>query len=507
MQSVRTLIRGRWVMTDPRLGDQGITPEGAVAVGNDGTVVETGLYADLRQRYPEAPVEGGSNLLVMPGLVDAHSHGSGLSYLELGLGYDHLEYWNTYLEGLNRPDPYLDHLWCGLKHLWSGCTTIHHMGGPLPETVENAVLAYRDLGIRWALSLTVKDQNLITYDDECFQRNLPDHLQEAFRRTFGDEIGDTRTRYLEAFEEAVSRWHRPGRPVGHAPMGPQWCSEELLGSIGDSARWHQVRVHMHAIQTPYQREWVHRYHGISPGEYIDRMGLLGPDLTIGHAVWMTGEDLDRLAASGSSVTHHASCNLNMRNGIMPLAPMLSRGINVAVGIDGKGLNDDEDMIQEMRLVEKLHRIADLSPGSPPGASAQDVVIMATIGGAQALGLEDVTGTLEAGKAADILAIDMSPRPYLHPDLCPYEILVLTRKTSDVQLVMVEGNVLLREGEPTRVDQLEVARDLAASVGGRPWSPERHHLMEELRPYLVDFFSSWQGAEAGANPYYVVNRRD
>ncbi len=499
------LIHGGWVITDPRKKGDGVLRDAAVAVAEDGTVAEVADYRKLRQQYPEAEIEGGGGYAVMPGMIDAHSHGMGLSYFELGAGYDHIESWNMRLPGLRRPDPYLDSIWCGIKHLRSGCTTIHHMGGA-PEA---PISAYRQLGVRWAFSLTVKDRNLVTYDDDAFIEELPEDLRRSMRSLLMPDSSEALRAYMEEFRRVHSEYATGTDPVMLGPMGPQWCSEELLKAVAREAHDLGTRIHMHAIQTPYQREAVRRESGCSPAEYLRRIEFLGDNLTLGHAVWFDEGDLDLLAESGCSVTHHASCNLNMRNGILPLPHLLSRGITVAIGVDGKGINDDEDILQEMTVVEKLHRLSDLSFGAPLSVTSEEIVAMATTSGAHVLGLEDLVGTLEPGRAADAAVIDVRPRPWISPDVSIADRLVMHARGGDVHTVVVGGQVLMRDREILTVDEEALLEELVDSIPpeSSPGALARASLLRDLYPHAQDFYRDWDIPPGiRVEPFYPVNRR-
>lgn len=492
-------------MTDPRRGEDGVLRDAAVSVTEDGTVAEVADYRQLRKRYPEVEVEGGAGFAVVPGMIDAHSHGMGISYFELGAGYDHIESWNMRLPGLRRPDPHLDSTWCGIKHLRSGCTTIHHMGGAPGAPIR----AYRQLGMRWAFSLTVKDRNLVTYDDDAFSEGLPRELRLRMQSMLMPDSSEVRRAYIEEFRRIRSEYGTEDHPVMLGPMGPQWCSEALLGAVVLEAHDLGARIHMHAIQTPYQREAVRRERGCSPAEYLSDIGFLGPHLTLGHAVWFDEGDLDLLAESGCSVTHHASCNLNMRNGILPLPHLLARGITVAIGVDGKGLNDDEDILQEMTVVEKMHRISDLSFGAPLSVTSEEIVAMATTSGAEVLGLEGIRGTLEPGRAADAAVIDVRPRPWINPDASIADRLVMHARGGDVHTVVVGGQVVMRDREILTLDEEALLEELVESIASEPSQEARVRadLFRDLYPYAAEFYRDWEiPPGVPVEPFYPVNRR-
>ncbi len=506
-KNITRLVHGGHVIFDPSAGNGGIISDGAVAIDSEGTVASVGAYSELAERFPDAPVEGGRECLVMPGMIDAHSHGSGLSYFELGPGYDHLEYWNTIIPTIARPDAYLDTLWCAVKHIRSGCTTIHHMGGV--ARIREALAAYNEAGIRWACSATIKDQNLLTYDDETFFSNLPSKLRQAAEALYRHDRPDLHRQYFDDFASLWEDHQSSASPIAFGPMGPQWSSSALLLKMRELADEWGARIHMHAVQTPYQNDSIVRAHGRTSVEYLAELGLLGADLTIGHGVWMSEGDIELLADSGTSVTHHPACNLNMRNGILPLKAILEAGVTTAIAIDGKGINDDEDIIAEMRLAEKLHRIADLDPGSSPAVTPAMLVEMTTTAPAKILGLEKVCGRLREGMAADIAVVDLTPDPYVHPEATPQDRLVMQKSRRDVRTVIADGRVLMRDGKILTVDEERLKEELVSSLTA-PEGPEaehRAHLLKKLRPHVLEHYESIEPIPDSIRPFYPVNRRD
>ena len=138
-------------------------------------------------------------------------------------------------------------------------------------------------------------------------------------------------------------------------------------------------MHMHLLETAYQKEYAWRRGGCTAVEYIDRFGLLGPRMTLGHGVWLNEKDIERLAETGTCVCHNCSSNFRLRSGVAALNHFEAKGINTAIGLDEAGINDDRDMLQEMRLVLRAHRVPGMGDEVPTMAQ---VLRMATVGGAK-----------------------------------------------------------------------------------------------------------------------------
>ena len=289
------------------------------------------------------------------------------------------------------------------------------------------------------------------------------------------------------------------------PIAPQWCSDKLLGRIRLVADELGVLIHLHCLESPYQREYARRAYGKRTLRHLHDLGFLDHKVSLGHAVWLSDEEMDICAETGVSVCHNASSNLRLRVGIMPLGRLLEKGVNVSIGMDGTTLNDDEDMLQELRLIAKLQRLPRALPPEPPPGSLE-ILRMATANGAKTLGMQTEIGVLRPGYRADIVLLDMArlSRPYLHPDTDPLDAVLYRASGIDIDSVLIDGEFVLREGRFIHVDVDEIASRLAAAAALAP--PEFHTrwstVLEDLRPFVASFWDDWQAAPV--DPYYLVN---
>jgi cytosine/adenosine deaminase-related metal-dependent hydrolase len=262
---------------------------------------------------------------------------------------------------------------------------------------------------------------------------------------------------------------------------------------------------MHLVETPYQKQYARRRgDGGSAVDFIERFGLLGPKTTLGHAVWLSEGDLDKLAATHTSVCHNCSSNFRLRSGVLPLNRLEARGINTAIGLDDVGINDDQDILQEMRMVLRAHREPGMDDRVPTMAQ---VFRMATSGGAQTTPYAAEIGTLEIGKAADMVLIDWKQisYPYLDSETPVLDAVIQRAKMQGVQTVIVAGEIVYQDGKFTRLDR-DAALAQLADILKRPLTDEemeRRRLAKAVFPYVKSFYDGYYNPDA-SEPYYRQN---
>jgi cytosine/adenosine deaminase-related metal-dependent hydrolase len=291
-----------------------------------------------------------------------------------------------------------------------------------------------------------------------------------------------------------------------APANLHWCSDEALKTLREYSGKYGVGMHMHLLETAYQKEYARRRTGTTAVRYLDAMGLLGPHMTLGHGVWLTEDDIERVAETGTMICHNASSNLRLRSGVGPLNHWTARGVRVALGLDEAGINDDRDMLQEMRLVLRLHRVPGMEDVVPTSAQ---VLQMATENGARTTGFGDTIGTLEAGKAADVVLVNWRQisSPYLDPQTSVVDAVVHRAKTAGVETVMVAGEPILRNGQFTRINKAEALEQLAAAmqVPLQPAEERRRVLSPAVFPHVKGFYDGWLD-ERARDPFYRPSSR-
>ena len=509
-----SIIRARTIFTEPASRRHWHQLEGGAVLQRDGIIAEIGPAAELVAKHPEVPVLGTGRQVLLPGFVNAHHH-VGLTPVQLGSPDMPLELWFVTRLVARRVDLYLDTLYSAFEMIASGITTVQHLQGALPGDmaaveagVGEVIRAYEDIGMRVSHALMLRDQNRLVYhDDRQFILSLPAELRPALERHFA-RFPLTSADYGALFEELRAKHHDKERvKIQLAPANLHWCSDAALEMLADYSARYQAPMHMHLVETAYQKEYARRRGGGTALDYIDRFGFLGPLLTLGHGVWLNEADLDHIAATGTHICHNCSSNFRLRSGVAPLNAFEERGIDTAIGLDEAGINDDRDMLQEMRMVLRAHRVPGMADADVP--SPGQVLRMATIGGAATTPYGSHIGTLAVGKAADLMLIDWDKLayPYLDPETPVLDAVLQRAKTDGVDLVMVAGEVVYEGGRFTRVDRVAALRELHDSLQHAldDDEVERRALSKALLPHVRRFYAGYFDPEAH-KPFYRPSSR-
>jgi 5-methylthioadenosine/S-adenosylhomocysteine deaminase len=247
--------------------------------------------------------------------------------------------------------------------------------------------------------------------------------------------------------------------AAYAPRFAVSCSRELLEAVADLSNASGTLVHTHASESRDEIAIVQRRSGgLSNVEYLASVRLASPRLCTAHCVWVDEREQGLLAEHDVKVLHCPSSNLKLGSGIAPVPELRARGITVSLGADGAACNNRLDMFEEMRLAAVLQAMR-----CGPGAlTAREVLAMATRGGARTLGLDREIGSIEPGKRADLIVVDRD-RPHLVSGPDPYSALVYAARGADVRTVVVEGDLLVSEFEPVRVDRRAVIAEARAAA--------------------------------------------
>jgi 5-methylthioadenosine/S-adenosylhomocysteine deaminase len=289
-----------------------------------------------------------------------------------------------------------------------------------------------------------------------FDAQVPKRLQEETRQSIDESVA------------IRARWDGEANGRLRAAFAPRFavsCSRELLEAVAGLSGQDQALVHTHAAESREEIAIVQQRTGARSNiEYLASVQLASPRLCAAHCVWADDQDQQLLADHDIKVMHCPGSNLKLGSGIAPVPEMRARGITVSLGADGAACNNRLDMFEEMRLAAVLQAMR-----KEPGIlAARDVLWMATRAGARTLGLEDEIGSLEVGKRADVIVVDRD-RPHLAPGPDPYSTLVYACRGSDVRATIVDGELLVDEFAPVRVDRIEIAvqgREAAGALARR-----------------------------------------
>ena len=489
-----TLISADHVLT-------GFAPDGTPQIIADGAIVvdgalivATGTASEMRRAFPGSSELGGRGRVAIPGLINSHHH-VGLTPFQLGARDQPLELWFPERLVMRDVDPRLDTLYSAFEMIASGVTTVQHLHSRAPGDVDavvehaSAIIdAYREIGMRVSYSFALRDQNRMIYAaDEEFIEMLPAELRAptaaylgAFQLPLEDQVA--------VFHALRSRFEAtPLAQIQIAPSNLHWLSDAALESAARMAQDICAPLHMHLLETPYQKEYALKRTGGTAVEFVDRFGLLTPQMTIGHGVWMSAGDRQLLAERGVCLCHNCSSNLRLKSGTLDLNAVLAAGIPVALGIDEAGINDDRDMLQEMRLAMTLHRP---SGHDAPFPTAAQIMRMATEHGAKTTPFGERIGRLEPGRLGDIVLLDWRSvtHPWQDPAIPLVDVLVRRAKAGAVETVMIGGSIVYSEGNFLNVNRATTLGEISTSLDRSDTPAEAgrralaHRLMEPVRRF-------------------------
>lgn len=464
----------------------------------DGVIKEIGPIVELRQKYQTATEIGGNGMVAMPGFINAHHH-VGLTPFQLGARDQPLELWFAERVTMRDLCPRLDTLFSAFEMISSGVTTVQHLQsrapGNLPSVLDRAnkiISAYSEVGMRASYSFALRDQNRMIYDsDEKFIELLPSSLRSSvsnYLRSFCLSLDEQ----LEVFNILKSKYRDNDLiEVQLAPANLHWLSASALETTAKIAEQSGAKLHMHLLETPYQAEYAKRRTGGSALEFIDGLGLLGPQMTIGHGVWMTKDDIALMSNRGAYLCHNCSSNLRLKSGITDINSFLNENVPIALGIDEAGINDDRDMLQEMRLALTLHRPAGHQKSFP---SAAQIFKMSTENGALTTPFADRIGKLKTGMFADIVLFDWKDItwPYQDNDIPLLDVLLRRAKRSSVKSVMIRGEIIYKDGRFVKVDRKNILDQIHRDLSRKDTPVEliRRDVSKNILSTVEKFYLGW-----------------
>jgi cytosine/adenosine deaminase-related metal-dependent hydrolase len=509
----KSIAQARWIVTGVRDRHTPEMIEDGAILHEDGVILSVGPAAELIARYPDVEVSGSDRQIILPGFVNSHHH-VGMTPLQLGSPDHALELWFASRLSARPLDRYLDTLYSAFEMIASGVTTVQHIhgwsAGPIDAifgTAQQILRAYRDIGMRASYSYAVREQNRFIYqDDEAMLASLPEHLAARMAAWLKPQ--------QIPFEENMALYDRlvaenEGQSLTKIQLAPanlHWCGDTALAEIERRSARDKVPMHMHLLETAYQKEYARRRTGTTAVKHLAKLGLLSPRLTLGHAVWLDEEDIELVAAHGVCICHNCSSNFRLRSGMAPLNEFARRGIPVAVGIDEAGLNDDRDMLQEMRLVLNVHRVPGMDDVPP---TCPQVLQMATEHGAATTPFAGSIGRLEPGRFADFVVInhERALYPYQDDQIPILDAILQRAKTGAVDATVIGGVTVYEGGRFTQIDREAILAEIAAILGQPRTAEERDliALSQEMQVFVRQFYDGYFDA-APFKPFYRQSSR-
>ncbi|MEM6426178.1 MAG: amidohydrolase family protein [Cyanobacteria bacterium P01_D01_bin.128] len=501
------LVRGRWIFT----GTETLS-DGAIAIQGD-TIQAVGQWQTLRHQYPQAPVIGSAATAVMPGLINAHHHSNGVTNALQGVDDDFLELWLFGNLALRPQTARLRTLLSAAALLRSGVTTVLDVA-TVSDSVDiaNASLndrlhTYEQAGIRAVLAPGAIYKSFLVHgdgEDKRFLNTLPSNLAQQMgdRTTLSQSLSPAD--YLALMTDWIKTYQdHPRIDVWFGPPGPQWVDDKLMVAIADAAEQLNTGIQTHVNESFYEKLVGPRYYGKSTVTHLKDLGVLSPRFSMAHGVWVTPEDIEILASTGASVSHNPSSNLRLRAGIAPLNSLLKAGATVGLGMDGTAIGDDEDMFAEIRLAARLQRSPQLGGPAP---SLQNVFTVATQGSAKLVMKDQILGKIAPGYRADLVLLncDRITWPWIAPEADPLQVVLTRAKAADVDTVLVNGQIVLKQGQPTQFDLQAVGAEAAAALDQAGDRSEQRALVEAIKPYLAQWYSTWEVPTL--EPYTAFNSK-
>ena len=412
-QTVDLLVQGGTIVTMDQT--RRVIADGAIAVSN-GRIVAIGPRADVERAYTSRQRVDVTGKVITPGLINGHTHIPMVLFRGLADDLD-LQEWLT-------------------KYIF-------------PAEAKNVTEEFVRVGTRLGLAEMIRGGTTTYCDMYYFEDAIADETAKAgVRGVLGETIIDfpvadnkTHAEGMAYVEKYVARWK------GHeliipaiAPHAPYTVSEEHLKAVRAFSDRTGAPIVTHISETKREVDDSVKEKGASPVAYLDRIGFLNNRVIAAHVVWPQGTDIAILKRHGVGVIHNPQSNMKLASGVAPVPKMMSENLLVGLGTDGAASNNDLNMWEEMDTVAKLHKVFS---GDPKVISAQQAFELATIRGAQALHLEKEIGSLEQGKRADILIINRDTLNQI-PLYNVYSDLVYATKASDVETVIINGRLVMRD---------------------------------------------------------------
>jgi len=422
--SVDYIIRGEYVLPmDEKLT---IIKDGAVAVTGE-NILEVGTYDEIAKKYYSSSVIEGEGNVVLPGLINTHTHAA-------------MVYFRGMADDLPLTEWLKNHIWPA-ENRWLSTEFVS-------DAVELACLEMLKGGVT-------------TYNDMYFYEDAAGKAAKrmGMRAVLGVGILDfpsksagTTDEYFANAESFISDWKGDELITPCiAPHALYTCGTASLKRARSVADRYDIPIHIHLSETKWEVNEIKNRYRMTPVEYLDSLGFLDKRVLAAHCIWVEDNEIDLLVKRKVGVSHCMESNLKLASGFAPVVTMLTEGLKVTFGTDGAASNNDLNILSEMSTTAKVHKALS---DNPTVLDAKTVLLMATRWSAEVLGLGDKIGSIEKGKIADIIAINLK-KPHLTPLYNVYSHIVYAAMASDVETVIVNGKIVVNDRRLVSADEEEI----------------------------------------------------
>ncbi len=397
----------------------------------DGKITGIGKKDDFPENGVQEVIDARGGI-IMPGLINSHTHAS-----------------MTLFRGLADDLPLMD---------WLN----HHIFPAETRLTQERVYA----GAMLACAEMMLSGTTCFCDMYLFENAVARAASDAaMRAVVGEVLYDfpspnygTLEKGFQYVSEMMEEWkNHPLVTVAVEPHSTYICAPELLQRAAKMARSHNAPLIIHVAETRTETQIIRNKYGKTPAEFLGDLGVLGPNLVACHSIHLTDSDMDLYREFDVKIAHCPESNMKLASGVAAVPELIQRGICVGLGTDGCASNNDLDLFLEMDTAAKLHKVFSMNPEA---VNAETAVRMATINGARTLGIEQITGSIEIGKHADIIVVDTS-KPHMVPMYNPYSHLVYSANGSDVSATIIDGKVVMKDRQLLTMDVDRVMDEVIA----------------------------------------------
>ena len=419
------IVRAQYLITMNK--KEQIIENGAVVV-KDGRIADVGEFGEILKKYKEQiPIYGNSHSALMPGFINTHTHAAMVLFRGIADDLPLKQWLNEHIwpreaKFLSEEFVYEGTLLACIEMLKTGTTTFNDMY----FFTESIAKAAKDAGIRAVVGQGVLD--------------------------FPTPSGSGAKDYLVKAEDFIKNFKSDDYIIpAVAPHAIYTCSRETLLSCKELALKYNVPMHIHLGETFQEVEESINRHGLRPVKYLDSIGFLEGKIIAAHCVWLNQEEIEIMAKHNVGVSHCIESNLKLSSGIAPVAKMIRKGVKVSMGTDGAASNNNLDLLEEISIAAKVQKGI---TADPTVLDVKTCMKMLTIWAAEGLGLENEIGSIEIGKKADMILMNLR-KPHLQPIYDIYSTIIYSAKASDIEDVFVNGVPVILNGRAQFVDEDEI----------------------------------------------------